>query len=65
MNLEYCIECGMPTGRAGRSDDSIYVELARDWHRGRGDDEVEPKGTELRPLCRDCYQLLLDEGVIW
>ena len=24
MDLEYCIACGEPTGRAGRGDDSLY-----------------------------------------
>ena len=24
--LEYCVECGQPTGRAGRHDDSLYVD---------------------------------------
>lgn len=23
--LEHCCECGSPTGRAGRGDDSIYI----------------------------------------
>ena len=24
--LEYCVECGTPTGRAGRGEDSLYCE---------------------------------------
>lgn len=24
--LEYCCDCDQPTGRAGRADDSLYVE---------------------------------------
>ena len=24
--LEYCCECGRPTGRAGRGDDSLFTE---------------------------------------
>lgn len=26
QTLEYCRECGQPTERAGRSDDSIYCD---------------------------------------
>jgi len=37
--LEYCCDCGEPTGRAGRGDDSIYVEV---------------DGQEIGPLCEEC-----------
>lgn len=39
--LEYCSECGEPTGRAGRSDDSIFVEAV-------------DGSKEYGPLCTDC-----------
>jgi len=41
--LEYCAECGRPTGRAGRKEDSIYCE-----------DRAEA-GCEAGPLCRKCW----------
>jgi hypothetical protein len=49
MSLEYCCLCDEPTGRAGRGEDSIYVEA--------GDGEIGP-------LCLDCYDRLLDEGKV-
>jgi len=39
--LEYCQLCNSETGRAGRSDDSIYLEI--------------PHGDEIGPLCEECY----------
>lgn len=39
MKKELCCECDEPTGRAGRYDDSIYVE----WD-----------GKNIGPLCEDC-----------
>ena len=42
-NLEYCSECGLPTGRAGKAEDSIYIEYP--------DKEVGP----LCESCRDHY----------
>jgi len=62
--LEYCCECDEPTERAGRADDSIYVELLRDWHRGGGDGPIEPAGTEIGPLCLSCYVAMRDEGLV-
>jgi hypothetical protein len=38
--LEYCCECGEPTGNAGRDEDSLYIVL----------DE-----KEIGPLCQSCY----------
>ena len=28
--LEYCLECGEPTGRAGKGEDSIYCPYSGD-----------------------------------
>ena len=39
MNLEHCSECNEPTGRSGRSDDSIFVQ----YH-----------DKEVGPLCEEC-----------
>lgn len=38
--LEYCCVCGDATDRAGRADDSLYVETI---------------GDEIGPLCVRCY----------
>lgn len=64
--LEYCCECDSPTGRAGIGDGSIYVALLRDWHRGGGDGNrpIEPAGTEIGPLCLDCYHRMVEEGLV-
>lgn len=40
-NYEVCCKCGAATGRAGRADDSIYIEY---------------NGDEIGPLCEDCYK---------
>lgn len=40
MRFERCCECDETTGRAGRGDDSIYVEV---------------DGKEIGPLCLDCF----------
>jgi len=52
MSLEYCSECGDTTGRAGAGEDSIYVTLARDWHKPSG--AIWPVGEEVGPLCEEC-----------
>ena len=49
--LEYCCECDNPTGYAGRGEDSIYAESIID-------------GSEIGPLCWECYQELIKEKVI-
>lgn len=61
MDAEHCSECGEPTGRAGRGDDSIFVELVRDWCRPRG---VTEAGTDVGPLCVECYHRLVEEGLV-
>lgn len=48
-NLEYCVECDQPTGKAGRSEDSIYIEYP--------DKEVGPLCEECRDkhwVCEEC-----------
>lgn len=65
MQLEYCCECDEPTGHAGRADDSIFVELLRDWHKpGPHDGPIIPAGSEVGPLCGECYCRMRDEGLI-
>jgi hypothetical protein len=49
--LEYCSECGNPTGRAGRYDDSIFLDASD----GSG---------EYGPLCTDCADLLRERGLV-
>lgn len=38
---EHCCACGQETGRAGKHEDSLYIELEND---------------EIGPLCVDCYR---------
>lgn len=45
MSKEYCCQCDEPTGRAGRSEDSIWVEL--------------PSGADLGPLCERCAEEIM------
>ena len=40
--LEMCIECDEETGRAGRYEDSLYIEFS-------------PIGDAHGPLCEACY----------
>lgn len=54
--LERCYICDEPTGRAGRCDDSIFVEIIKE----RGFD----LGEEVGPLCEECCNDLTHEGVI-
>lgn len=61
IQFEYCSECGEPTGRAGKADDSIYVELKHAWNNGY---VTRSSGTELGPLCEGCYYILKKKGVI-
>lgn len=39
LRLEYCSLCGEPTGHAGASEDSVYIET---------------NGREIGPLCHTC-----------
>lgn len=43
MKTEHCSECDQPTGKAGRSDDSIYKIR---------------EGEEIGPLCDSCLDLM-------
>lgn len=52
QKLEYCCLCDEPTGRAGRDDDSIYVELTRSFLG-------YTEGDELGGLCVECYRALV------
>jgi hypothetical protein len=44
-NYEQCSECGENTGRAGKSEDSLYAYWL---------------GEEIGPLCECCYEGILD-----
>lgn len=39
MSFEYCITCGQKTGRAGKFEDSIYIQY---------------EDQEVGPLCKEC-----------
>ena len=39
MTLERCIKCGEPTGNAGKTEDSLYLDDK--WETG--------------PFCEECY----------
>lgn len=47
--LERCVECDEPTGRAGRGDDSLYCG-----HCGAGPFCAECHDLHL--LCEECYE---------
>ena len=47
-SLEYCCICDSPTGRAGKDDDSIYIDC--------------PDGSKIGPLCEDCFDLIDSEA---
>lgn len=44
--LEYCCECDDPTGRAGRGEDSVFVEVGEE---------------EIGPLCEECCKKYKEE----
>ena len=46
--LEYCKNCGEPTGRAGMGDDSLSIEV----FTPDGNTDYE------EPLCEECYYSL-------
>ena len=50
MEMEVCCECDRPTGRFEEADDSIYVESVT--------------GDEIGPLCQDCLNSLIEEGIV-
>lgn len=50
QRTEYCARCDEATGRAGRSDDSIYIEI---------------DGEEYGPLCEDCCGIIKQEVDSW
>ncbi len=43
MTEERCYQCDEPTGHAGRSDDSLFIEIA---------------SNEIGPFCSTCYHKL-------
>lgn len=57
LQLERCCLCDDPTERAGRADDSIYLEVLEDY-------EGYKRGDEIGPLCVECLGELEDLGVI-
>lgn len=58
MEMELCIICEDPTGRAGQGDDSIYPHLIYPlWEM------LElTTGEEVGPLCPDCANALKQLG---
>lgn len=61
LEYEYCQLCGNATGRAGRQDDSIFCLVVKDYTL----DFLEfHKGSEIGPLCVECYYELLDKEII-
>lgn len=49
--IEICYSCDQPTGRAGRTEDSIYTTFV-------------VGGDEVGPLCFPCYRRLVYYGII-
>jgi len=46
LPIEYCDNCGQPTGRAGRWEDSLYITMEK---------------GEFGPLCEECFEILCQE----
>ena len=59
-SIELCSLCGCATERAGRSDDSIYLDVIRT------DPEREQiqAGYEVGPLCESCRDELERDGKV-
>ena len=45
-HYECCITCGSHTGKAGRDEDSIYIETL---------------GDDIGPLCEGCYARIKEQ----
>lgn len=56
MTLEYCCICSEETGRAGRSEDSIFREVRQTQSPAfnGGKPVCESVNDEVGPLCEDC-----------
>lgn len=65
MELERCCMCDDPTGKAGRSDDSIYKECVHAFQaQPNPDGATILPGEEVGPLCGECYEKLMSHGFI-
>lgn len=63
--VEHCCLCSEPTGRAGRADDSIFVELLVDWPSENPNSyAVTPAGSKIGPLCNKCHIRMKEEGLV-
>lgn len=66
--IELCCLCNEPTGRAGRSEDSIYLVCLEEPVYCECCVPPEPSivpGQEAGPLCPGCYQRLLTMGYVF
>lgn len=63
--LEHCCLCGDETGRAGRADDSIYLECVHAFQATPNPDgpSIMP-GEEVGPLCVSCRDRLVSFGYV-
>ena len=57
INTELCEICFEVTGRVGKGDDSIYIELI-------GDLFAYKNGDEIGPLCENCLQSMYQLGLV-
>ena len=48
-HYECCFICGGRTGRAGRGDDSLYIDVGK---------------SELGPLCEECHNALCRDDLL-
>jgi hypothetical protein len=63
--IETCCICGDPTGKAGRSDDSIYKECVSAFQfTPNPDGPYAMVGEEIGPLCPDCCDRLESLGYV-
>jgi hypothetical protein len=57
IDRELCIVCDLETGRAGKSDDSIFVFLKSSLHRWM-------IGDHVGPICEKCHDAMVQLDVI-
>ena len=60
-DIELCAECDEPTGKSGRSEDSIYIFYSDGTEAGPLCDSCADK----RSICEQCGEGVYPEWVTW
>ena len=50
MEMDFCCECDKPIGGLEKTPDSLFVESVT--------------GDEIGPLCQECLNALVEEGIV-